>query len=93
MKMYVKADQEFTEDPFLATEHALDTTIQEADKAMRLFRSHKSHVPEDVMREVSENCYRLQKKIRRVRSLVYGNIFDEDTYETMLEDNSRYLED
>ena len=87
-KVIIAGEELFSEDKFLAVQHALDTAMQEADKASKSFRSHGAHMPEHMMLDVAETCYDLQRRIREVKTVYYG-----DTVQTMLEDQSRYLED
>ena len=94
MKMYVKSENEiFSNDPFLPVQHSIDKAMQEADKATNYFKSQGDHMPESLMREISEDCYKLQYRIRKAKTIYYSDKLYNDTLETMLEDQSRYLED
>ena len=94
MKKYVRASGDFLlPDDFLATEHALDTAVTEAEKAMNIFKARGEHMPESMMREIFEECTQLKRRLRTARKILNTDYSAIDTYQTMMEDQSRYLED
>ena len=83
--------KKYTYDSFLHLEHAVDTAV---DEAWGLYRSKRSSNPfvSDQARNMASELEQILKKIRNLRQFTLNNVSDM-TYEEMLEDNSRYLED
>ena len=92
MKKYIKSSNDLKfEDDYLALEHAIDIASSEAIKLERkLYSQHRNQVGSSI-EQIFMDLEIMKQTIRRCR--VFETTYYEDTYETMMEDNSRYLED